>query len=124
MSYQISFNQEDNIVYVTASGTVNKDDYYAGWKTAVQLCEEHTCTKLLADLRDVSSSSLSTMESYTFAETIGKTPTHICIAHVLPKHPKAWENVLLASTVEANLGKATREFKTIEEARDWLLNLT
>jgi hypothetical protein len=107
---------------VTVSGEATKREHFAARDKALSLCEEHGCAKILVDLHDLASSSLSTMESFYFGEHIANFPQLIRLAHVLPKHPKARQNVVFSSNVQANRGKETGEFTTVEEARNWLVS--
>lgn len=121
MAYKVAYDEKDGIVCVTYEGSVIKDDHYSAFDAALQLCKEHACSKLLVDFRNVNVSRLSTLESFIFARAVAETPTYLMIAHVLPMHDKANQNIHFASNVEANRGKTTGEFQTIEEARNWLI---
>ena len=123
MPYKVSFHKKDGIVYVKFLGSAVKEDHYAAFEAACQLCKDRSCSRLIVDFSDVRESTLSTLESFTFGEVVANTPRHLYIAHVLPKHAQARENVNFASTVEANRGKATGEFDTVEQARQWLLGI-
>ena len=123
MPYRVAFDEADGIVYVTYSGKVAKKDHLAAWAAAAQSCAEHACSRLLVDFHDLSVNTLSTMDCYSFGKMVAQSAQFLNIAHVFPKDPKACENVRFASTVEANRGKKTREFATVEEARKWLLGL-
>ena len=122
MPHKVSFDQKDGIVYVTFSVSALRADHYAAFDAASRLCQEHACSRLLVDFSGLCSSNLSTTDSFCFGEAVAESPTYLKIAHVLPKHPKANENVRFASNVEANRGKTTGEFQTVEEARNWLLD--
>ena len=123
MPYRVAFDKADGIVYVTYSGTVSKEEHLAAWTAAAQSCAEHACDRLLVDFHDLSVNTLSTMDCYSFGKMVAQSAPFLNIAHVLPKYPKACENVQFASDVEANRGKKTGVFVTVEEARKWLLGL-
>jgi hypothetical protein len=120
MPYAVSYD-EDGIVVVTYSGSAMLSEHLAAFEAALRLCEERKCLKLLVDFSGLTTSRLSTTESFSFGEVVAKTPIHLRIAHVLPGHVKASQNVHFASTVESNRGKTTGAFETVEQARDWLL---
>jgi hypothetical protein len=122
MPYSVSFDDKDGIVYVTISGPAVKDDHYAARDEAFQLCQDNTCSRLLVDLRDLDARAVSVMGCFTFGEALAKSSLHLRIAHVLPTDTKSAAHVIFTSTVEANRGKSTGEFKTIEKARQWLLD--
>jgi|WetSurSiteA1Bulk_404760.scaffolds.fasta_scaffold51601_1 hypothetical protein len=121
MPYAVSFDDKDGIVYVTISGPAVKDDHYAARDKAFQLCQDNACSRLLVDLRDLDAKAYSIMGCFTFGEALAKSPLHLLIAHVLPVDAKSAAHVIFTSTIEANRGKSTGEFKTIEEAIQWLL---
>jgi len=123
MAYEMSYDEQNGMVRVTGSGMVSKKDHYEAWKAAALLCQEHSCSKVLVNLRDLSTNSFSTMESFRFGEEVAMTPGFLHIAYVLPKPQKARENVQFASTVQANRGKSTGEFETVGEAMKWLLSM-
>jgi hypothetical protein len=123
MPYRVSYDEENAIILVTFSSPAVKEDHYAALEAALQLCREPGCSKLLVDFCNLVTSNLSTMESFAIAETIARAAPHLMIAHVLPQNAKALENVRFASDVEANRGKSTGEFETVEQARNWLASL-
>jgi hypothetical protein len=123
MPYRVSFDEEGRIVHVTFSASAVKDDHYAAFDAALVLCQKHACSRLLVDFSGLCTSSLSTADSFLFGKAVAKAPISLRIAHVMPKHAKASENVSFASIVEANRGKRTGEFETIEQARNWLLSM-
>jgi hypothetical protein len=125
MAYVVSFDEERGIVHVTFSGSAVKDDHLAAFEEAFRQCQEHACSKLLVDLSGLCTSNISTMDSFDIGKAVAINPTfNLRIAHVLPTHAKARENVHFASTVEANRGRMTGNFDTIEQARNWLLGIT
>jgi hypothetical protein len=121
MPYAVSFDEEDGIVYVIVSGHTVKEDHYSARDEAFRICQEHACSKLLVDLRDFDASKFSITRIFAFGEALAKHPSHLRIAHILPTEITSGEYVKFASTVMANRGKSTGEFRTIEEGRQWLL---
>ena len=124
MAYSVSYDEENGIVHVAFSGSAVKEDHYAAFDEALRLSGEHACLRLLVDLSSLCTSSISTMESFDIGVAVAKTPLNLRVAHVFPAHAKARENVRFASNVEANRGRTTGEFETIERARNWLLSVT
>jgi hypothetical protein len=121
MPYAVSFDDKDGIVYVTITEPAVKDDHYAARDEAFQLCQNHSCSRLLVDLHNLDARAITTTRCFIFGEALAKSPLHLRIAHVLPIDVESAAKVKFTSTVEANRGKSTGEFKTIEEARRWLL---
>jgi len=123
MSYQIFFNEKDGIVHVVFSGTATKEDHYSALTAAIKLCDEKKTSKLLVDFSDLNLSNLSTLDCFSFGESVAGIEKEIHIAHVLSRHSKARENIRFASDVEANRGKMTGEFENIEDATTWLCSI-
>ena len=121
MAYSVSF-AEEGFVLVSVTSFCTKDDHYAALDQAILLSEKHKCSRLLVDLRYLSTESFSTMGFFTFGQNLAQRTKHIKIAHVLPSQQQSKEDVRFTSTVEANRGKTTSEFEAIEEAREWLLS--
>jgi len=61
------------------------------------------------------------MSCFSFGESLAASPLHLRVAHVLPEDARSAGDVRFTSTVVANRGMPTGEFKSIEEARRWLL---
>ncbi|MBN2437201.1 MAG: hypothetical protein JXL20_01220 [Deltaproteobacteria bacterium] len=120
MPYSVSF-AEEGFVLVVVSSPCTRDDHYSAMNQAVTLTERHVCSSLLVDLRELSTEAFSTTGCFTFGKKLAETTTHLKIAHVLPSDAKSSQDVRFTSTVEANRGKTTGEFSTVEEARQWLL---
>lgn len=120
MPYKVSFDKSDGIVSVIVSGIATKEDHYAARDEAFKLCRGKKCSKVLIDLRDLHAENYSTMECFTFGESVVLKAPSVRLAHVLPKNIESREQTRFTSNVEANRGLHTNEFTTIEEARDWL----
>jgi len=120
-SFSVSLDQNGDIVIVRVVGDAAHEDHCAAMDEAVRLCREHKCSRLLVDLRELSTVRSSTMSCYSFGEALAGAPLPLRVAHVLPADDKSAEDVRFTSTVVANRGKPTGEFKSIEEARRWLL---
>ena len=121
MPLQVTFDPAAEIIQVCSSGEVQKSDHLAAWNSAVLLSQEQRCHKLLVDLRNLSFGTFTIAECFSFGEMVAASPDIDFIAHVLPSREEARENVHFASNVEANRGKTTEAFETVEEARNWLL---
>ena len=119
--YTASFDEEAKIVRVRVIGSVTHEDHCAARDNAVKLCESNRCSKLLVDLRELSTERSSKMDCFSFGEMLARTPQQLHIAHVLPTDSKSAEDVRFTSKVMHNRGKITAEFYSIEEAEQWLL---
>ena len=120
----VSFDQQNGIVKIQISGESTKEDHYAARDEALRMCQEKRCSKLLVDLRKLNTKRFSVIGCFSFGESVSMKSPDVQIAHVLPKDTKSREDVKFTSTVEANRGKSTGEFETIEEAKNWLLQRT
>ncbi len=121
MPYSVSFNKDDGIITIRVSGKVHHDEHFAAYEEALRLCQEHMCSRMLVDLRELNTSRSSTVGCFLFGESVAKASTCLRIAHVMPADAKSKEDVEFTSTVEANRGVLTGMFETIDEAKNWLL---
>ena len=120
MPYTVSFDKE-GFVFVAVSSPCTKDDHYAAMDQALTLCEQHKCSVMLIDLRKLNTEAFSTTGCFRFGQTLVKRTKQLKIAHILPTDAMSRGDVRFTSTVEANRGETTGEFKTVEEAKEWLL---
>ncbi|MCK5842003.1 MAG: hypothetical protein KAH31_07540 [Candidatus Sabulitectum sp.] len=121
MEYSVVFSEEDAIVQVTILSRATEKDHFAAMNEVFKLCREHSCSSILVDLREMNSQAFSTFECFTFGKIFAERSPHFWLAHVLPADSETRNDVKFTSTVEANRGKSTGEFATVEEARQWLL---
>jgi hypothetical protein len=125
MSYQVVFDEQLKIVRVRLSGSIPHKEHEAARREAARLCREHGCRKLLVDLVDLTTDKdVSTMTIFDFGTGYQKAGLEIgtYIGHVMPTNPKAMEDVDFTTTVALNRGGfIIRNFKTIQEAENWLL---
>jgi hypothetical protein len=121
MPYSASF-QDEGFVQVSVSSPCTKEDHYTVLEQALALCEEHQCSLLLVDLRDLDTAGYSTFACFSFGETLANRSRHLKIAHVLPSDAASKRDVQFTSNVEANRGKTTGDFETVAEAKAWLLH--
>ena len=124
MPYKISVDERLEIIEVHVWGLTSKDEHYEAQIKAMQLSEEKGWDKLLINLHDLETEGITTtMGCFNFGEDLSRraTSNQIQIAHVLPKDSKASSDVKFISTVAINRGVVSGEFKTIDEAKKWLL---
>jgi hypothetical protein len=119
--WKVTFDEEAGSVVVRVAGKAAHADHEAAREEAVRLCREKKCPRLLVDLRDLTTTRSSTLDCYSFGESLAKTQPSLRIAHVLPTDARSANDVRFTSNVAANRGKLTGEFNSIEEARQWLL---
>jgi hypothetical protein len=121
MPLDVRFEGE-GFVRVSVSSPCAKEDHYAALERAVQLCVNHDCSRILVDLRNLNTGTYSAGGCFSFGKKTAQYSKPFRIAHVLPRDPKSRKDVEFTSTVESNRGKDTREFDTVEQAKNWLLN--
>ena len=122
--YTVSFDKSVWAVMIRVFGAASHDDHCAVRDEAIRLSQENECSRLLVDLRELITERSSTMDCFSFGESLAKATQYryLRIAHVLPSDAESKQDVRFTSTVEANRGKSTREFETVEEAMEWLLD--
>jgi hypothetical protein len=112
------------IVTVRISGMATHDDHCAARNEAWRVCQQKHSSKLLIDLRKLNTLRSSTLDCFSFGESLAHATPRLRLAHVLPNDAKSQRDVKFTSAVEANRGVLTREFETIDEAKNWLLDRT
>ncbi len=120
--YEVSFDNKVGVVTIRVVGPATHEDHCNARDEAFALCRTNGCSKLLVDLRELSTEGSSTANCFSFGESLANFPQYLRLAHVLPRDIKSKQDVKFTSTVEANRGKDTGEFESIEEARKWLLS--
>jgi hypothetical protein len=124
MPYAVALDKDNKIVMVRVSGLATIDEHLAARKKAFQLCIKKTYNRVLVDLHDLDTQGVaSTLGCLQFGESLAdeKLPKDLRIAHVLPEQTKSRSDVEFTSTVAANRGRLVAEFRTLEDARQWLL---
>ena len=121
MPWSVTFDDADGIAVVRVWGEARPEDHWAAQNEAVRVCGEKRCSRLLVDLRELSTALSSTTDCLDFGQSLARKATSIRLAHVVPRDAKSKADVRFTSTVEANRGAVSREFETVEEARKWLL---
>jgi hypothetical protein len=120
MSYSVAFDEEHDIVVATVSGEASDDDHKSAFSESVEMCRNRSCSRLLVDLRTLRTAHLNTVSCFNFGEQAAKLASSLRLAHVLPVDPGSREDVVFTSTVQANRGIQTRDFDSIEDAKQWL----
>ena len=124
MSYSVSYIKEEGYVAVEVSGEPLPSEHANARGEAMRLCAEMQCSRLLVDLRSLRSIHSTTLSCFSFGVALAHDLAGVFIAHVLPVDPKSQEDVKFTATVAANRGAVTREFEDINEAKQWLRELS
>jgi len=123
MPYEVSFDEQDEIVQLRAFGLVTHEEHDAARRQAAQLCRENKSSKILSDLRELDTEKSSTLNCFDYGEALAQEniPHSTRIAIVLPTDPDSTKDIQFVATVAANRGRVPLQFKTVEEAKQWLL---
>jgi len=125
MPWEVAFDDANGIVQVTVRGPASHDEHVAAREEAARVCLKAQSRKLLVDLRDLETERVvSTSGCFEFGDRFtleGGIPPGTRIAHILPRDPKACEDVEFTTAVARNRGAAIRNFEDQEDARNWLL---
>lgn len=122
MSFRVAFNEKTGIITVKIYGAASKREHLTARDKALRLCKSKQCSKVLVDLRKLTTMSLSTMGCFEFGKFVAQTVPIVQIAHVLPDDIASQKDVIFTSMVESNRGKITREFGSLKKARHWLIS--
>jgi len=124
MPYKVSYDEQNHIVLVQVSGKATHEEHLSAQKEAFRLCKENKCSAMLVDLLNLNTEKSSVTGCYEFGESLaqGNVSPVTRIAHVMPKDSKSIEDVQFTTTVAANRGRITGLFKTLEQAKQWLLD--
>lgn len=125
MSYTIKYNPEEHIVEVKVQGTVNLDEFKEISSQGIQLAKEKECFHILADYREATIISLSTLEIYDLPKILSGTSNPIGISATRFKRaivvaPKDADDAHFAETVAVNQGQNAKIFQDVEAAKKWL----
>jgi len=124
MPWSAAFDDASGVVSIKVSGQAQPAEHWAAQNEAMRLCREKRCSRLLVDLRELSTVLSTTMDCLDFGQELARKAPPLRIAHVVPGDARSKADVRFTSTVEANRGVVAREFATVEEARAWLLEKT
>jgi hypothetical protein len=121
MPYKVSFDETDRIIKVQVFGLAAHADHCAARDEAWKFCRENECPRILVDLRKLNTERSSTVDCFSFGQSLAQSSPGVRFALVMPKQAKSKQDVKFTTTVEANRGVQVQTFDTIEEARKWLL---
>jgi len=123
MPHEVSYDEKDNIVLMHAFGKVSPEEHIVARQKAAQLCREKKCLRVLADLQDLDTEKSSTQDCFEFGQAIAEEDLdpETRLAVVIPKDLDSSQDVHFVTTVSANRGRSIWLFRTIEEAKNWLL---
>ena len=124
MPFQVTFDKDNKIVIVKVSDKATKKEHYSALEKALQLCYKKKIKKLLVNLKNLDTKGIvSTVGAFKFGKTLATDNRlkGVFLAHVLPILPDSSEDIDFISTVASNRGVITKNFASLEEAKNWLL---
>ncbi len=123
MPYEVSYDENDKIVLMRASGKVIHEEHCVARQKAAQLLRENKCLMVLVNLLDLDTERSSTQDCFDFGQSLAEEDIdpETRLAVVVPEDIDSGKDVHFAATVAANRGRFLWQFKTVEEAKKWLL---
>ena len=120
MSSYVTYDPASHMVVVTLIGVIDEATMNATAAEARRIAFEHSCFKMLGDLRQAVS-AVSTIAIFGRAqqsrESFGSQAPQTKRAIVIADHS---EDALFYETVSVNRGQNVRLFHDIDEAKRWL----
>jgi hypothetical protein len=119
--HRIQFIDDEEILSVSISGSVELAEHMEVRREALRLCEKRGIGKILVDLEDLTG-SMETLEAYDFGSTFRDdgAPVNVILAVLLPSDPRIRKDVQFITTVARNRGLQIDGFDNRDKAQDWL----
>ncbi|MBN2210400.1 MAG: hypothetical protein JW709_03310 [Sedimentisphaerales bacterium] len=124
MPYEISADDDNQIVIARVFGRATRDDHHAAREAIARVCAEKQFWRALVNLQDLQTEGVvTTAGAFDFGKEVADDVRlkGVRMAHVLPRNDDSRNDVTFAVTVAANRGGVIGKFNTIKEARKWLL---
>lgn len=122
MSNSIVYDSSCDLILVTLAGSIDKRMMDELTMQTLRLVQQHSCFRVLADLRQASS-AVSTIDLFQRAR---ETAQHVSQANIPSSYKRAlivgdnFEDPQFFETVSQNREQQVRIFHDIEEAKRWL----
>lgn len=120
-TFHTSYDDGAEIVLVRSVGGVSYERHVELLEQAVRLCQQRGWSRLLFDLRELTTPGIRAVDCFAFGERLAAIPQHLRVVNVLPSDDKAAHDLRFAGIVAANRGRPVREFVDLDAARSWLL---
>ncbi len=120
VSYTITYEKNFNVVALKMFGVDKKEDHYSALDEIFELSNNHSCNKLLVDLRNLDWKTRNAFRCFKFGEFVSQKLKNIKIAHLLPPDASNRKDVSFISAVENNRGVTCQDFDNFNEALNWL----
>jgi hypothetical protein len=121
MPYNVTLDEGEGIISVVLSAKLTHADHCSVLEEVLQAHQATGSSRVLVDMRDLDTTLSSTVDCFSFGESLAKTVPCARIAHVAPLDAKSRKDVAFTSTVETNRGIICAHFENVDEAKRWLL---
>lgn len=126
MPYQITFIPETKIIKTVFDGNVKKGEVDEVMVKNLEMAKEYQTALFLVDCTEIKDESSFVLENYETGILLTKIakemPGRLKDALILPRSPKAAENLRFFETVTRNRGMSVRSFENEADAIAWLLS--
>jgi len=119
-AHSVSFDDALGIVVARVYGKALHSDHMAAREESKCMCKDRECSKLLVDLRDLSTERSSTLDLFSFGRTMAKDLSGLRIAFVVPKDYKSKDDLRFTLNMGENPNYIIAEFASYDVAIDWL----
>lgn len=120
-TFHTSCDDGAEIVLARSIGGASYERHVEFLEQAVRLCQQRGWSRLLFDLRELTTPDIRAVDCFAFGERLAAIPHHLRVVNVLPSDDKAAHDLRFAGIVAANRGRPVREFADLDAARSWLL---
>ena len=120
MDWEISFDEKENILFVTTRGILDMSSSKALTKEYIEVLKKKNCRRCLVDTREITSQNLGTLEIHSLPSLFDELdfPRSTYLAEVtLKKYAKDFG---FFETVCCNRGYRVSTFFDVESALQWL----
>lgn len=123
MSNSVIYDPSSGLICVSLVGVIDKRIMDDLTKQTLRLVQQHSCFRVLADLRRASS-AVSTLDLFQRAR---ETAQHVSATNIPPSYKRALvvgeniEDPLFFETVSQNREQQVRIFQDMETAKRWLI---
>jgi hypothetical protein len=122
MSSSIAYDSSCDLILVTLVGSIDKRTMDELTMETLRLVQQHSCFRVLADLRQATS-AVSTLDLFQRAR---ETAQHVSTSSIPPSYKRALlvgdniEDPRFFETVSQNREQQVRVFHDMEQAQRWL----
>ena len=121
MAHDVTHDPKRNLVVITHSDHVDKDDLWNARLAALKIIQDNESPRILVDMRGINLTT-TILERFEFAQSHNKHfSSRTKIATLITKDDPKKEDHQFVETVSLNRGFLLRVFEDQGEAEKWLL---